>query len=166
MENTTKIQAFHYVVKVLTDYGLDVLWNGGVVLSKLTSQKLLFMTCTYGEGLFDVFDDFWALPYGPVEGCILPYLNTFTIAEIDKIIILSPETYVGLDPELAGKIVKAVGRLVRKNQYLKIYSESSLIEKSHLYPSWYKTYSIAQANGKRAQKIDRELLLAEEVVGE
>lgn len=160
METATKIQAFHYVVKVLSDYKkLEVLYNGGVVLSKLVSQKMLFFVCTYGDDLFDVFDDFWALPYGPVEKDILSYLNGFTISELAKDKIVNTKLYDSLDQGIKVKIDNAVDKMYRHEFFLYLYNELAVTEKSHLYPSWYKTYSIAQANGKQAQKIDRELLL-------
>lgn len=77
-----KIYAFDYMITLLNEWR-EAFNTGNTcrVLSKLSVLKLLFLVAAPkkdgGEDLLNVFDNFHALPYGPVESDI--YLSLIHI---------------------------------------------------------------------------------------
>ena len=63
---------FEYLVFRLDEWKKQLNNTNKILLSKLRLQKILFLVCACdatneNRRLLDVFDNFYALPYGPVE---------------------------------------------------------------------------------------------------
>lgn len=76
MDNTSKLnmklEIFEYFVLKLFDWKKSKGNNSNIPFTKLQLQKLLFLTSASNStdkahGLLDIFDNFYALQYGPVE---------------------------------------------------------------------------------------------------
>lgn len=130
--------------------------------TRLKALKLLFFTAAIrnseNRDLLDLFDNFYALPNGPVESDIYNFITadqlmyyTFKEFSFDKKIDFS---VVGLDENLRKRIDTAVEALRSKNIRIVRYSAEQLVQLSHFWMSWQNSFQIAQALGKGSYKMN------------
>lgn len=66
-----KIEAFDYMLHLFEEWRDNHETIKGKPFPKLTAMKLLFLAAAPkeegGDDLLDIFDNFYAVPYGPVE---------------------------------------------------------------------------------------------------
>lgn len=66
-----KIEAFDYMLHLFEEWRDNHETIKGKPFPKLTAMKLLFLAAAPkkdgGDDLLDIFDNFYAMPYGPVE---------------------------------------------------------------------------------------------------
>lgn len=66
-----KIEAFDYMLQLFEEWRDNHETIKGKPFPKLTAMKLLFLAAAPkkdgGDDLLDIFDNFYAVPYGPVE---------------------------------------------------------------------------------------------------
>ncbi|MPM15352.1 hypothetical protein SDC9_61721 [bioreactor metagenome] len=131
---------------------------------KVKVFKLLFFTVAATSspnemGLLDVFDKFYAMPYGPVESDIMNALDNELVNEIqfsrDSI------TCDLSDANEFDSISKAVGDLLVINPGLLHYKPFDLVEISHKWNCWKQNYYEAVKNGISSKFIPRELIMSD-----
>ena len=167
MEITTKILAFEYWLAQMLIWGNEL--NPKVSFSsfsRLKALKLLFFTAAvkdeHGQDLLDIFNNFYALPYGPVESdiynCItLDRLQYFTFKNFS---LEKKQDYcdMTLNEDMKQRINLAIKVLRTKNQKIISYNAEQLVTLSHIRTSWRNAIQIAHALGKDSYKMDISLI--------
>lgn len=158
-----KFEIFKMFVKFLDEKEFINIWNGDR-LSSLVTNKLLFFFCLASKdyersnghpqsiGMFQKFDNFWALPLGHVESDILDAINK---NEISKDLI----SCVNLTNEFNGYINNVSLYLINKIPRIVKFSDYEVVELSHRYRSWLFTYR--RNDNRRAFQINLSYLASE-----
>lgn len=170
MLNPFKIKAFEYLSHRFISWykAIHREEEGNVELefSKLKLLKLLFFACAASteerdkDDLLEVFDNFYAMPYGHVESDVysnLSQIRTFNFKK-NSIEILGKEDDVDIEPEMKEKLDQAVNILRSKNENLVSYEAMDLVELSHTYESWISLYDLAQQMQKYSMSIPNDLI--------
>lgn len=169
-EISVKIKSFELITeKLLEWYGS---MNKGAMndFSKLKLFKLLFFVSTVdasveNDGLLGLFDNFCAMPYGPVESDIY---NNFE--KCKKVIITKECTSINLNlgdeyyseiEEYKGLIEKSIQSLKKSNLEIINYSAYDLVELSHQWISWKMIFSLAKKQDKSSLPIPTSILKME-----
>lgn len=167
MDITTKTLAFEYWLTQMLIWGNEL--NPKVPFSsfsRLKALKLLFFSASVkdeqGKDLLDIFDNFYALPYGPVESdiynCItLDRLQYFSFKNfsLEKKQDYCDET---LNDDMKQRIKYAIKMLRTNNQKIIKYNAEQLVSLSHIWFSWRNAIQIAHALGKESYKMDIGLI--------
>lgn len=157
-----KILAFEYLLTQL------IKWNNNDSSSftRLKALKLLFFVAAvkneFGQDLLDVFDNFYALPNGPVESdiynCItadsLSYYSFKTFSVSSKRVFDDQH----IKQELKDRIDLAINRLRSINPEIVKYSAEHLVTLSHCWTAWRNSISIANLLGKGSYKMSGSLI--------
>lgn len=163
MEITTKILAFEYWLTQMLIWGNEL--NPKVSFSsfsRLKALKLLFFTAAVkdeqGQDLLDIFNNFYALPYGPVESdiynCItLDQLQFFTFKNF-SLEMKQDNCDITLNEEMKQRINHSIKVLRTNNQKIISYNAEQLVTLSHIRTSWRNAIQIAHALGKDSYKMD------------
>lgn len=133
-----------------------------VSFTRLKALKMLFFTAAVkndaGDDLLDVFDNFYALPNGPVESDIYNSITTdsLTYYTFSNFSFGLKEQYSeeGLNEQLRQRIDTAISTLRSKNESLISYSAEQLVVLSHYWLSWQNSIQIANALGKGSYRMD------------
>ncbi|WP_254562879.1 hypothetical protein [Dyadobacter diqingensis] len=159
-----KVKAFEYLIdgfvtwytreKPNSDYTSD--------FTKLKLIKLLFFVSavnadTDNDGLLDVFNNFYALPFGHVESDVYDNLGQsvkYTLARSGISRNIVPEGYYDEIDHLKARLDESLKSLILKNRSLVSYSASDLVELSHQWYSWKSTFSLARSINKFSLPID------------
>lgn len=119
--------------------------------SKLSVLKLLFLTAApKREGasdLLDVFNNFHALPYGPVESDIYnaiqdKRLPSYIVTE--RSVVKKENAILPYKIEDYTRIKDAVDTLKEKNKHLILLNAFSLVEITHKWESWRQSIAFAR----------------------
>lgn len=169
MEN--KILAFEYTIYQLIDWYKSLVPTKGQSIlsdfSKLKLFKLHFFVAAVnsgskGEDLLNIFNRFYALPYGPVEGYIYDHINELQFYSVynDHIDIKSDaiQNFNGLDESVQAQINAAIEALRGINDELVTFPAFRLVEISHKWPVWKLLYAQAQKKGRRNEFMPSELI--------
>lgn len=157
-----KNQAFDYMISLFKKWHFDV--TGDVngysdVFTKLSLLKLLFLTAATkndkDQDLLGVFNNFYALPYGPVESDVFDSIKAnclpnFTLTDrrlIDKDV--SNYTNDLSDDDII-LINSSVEKLKSINKNLITLSSFELVEITHKWESWDNAYKFAKFLGKQS----------------
>lgn len=163
MDLEIKKMAFEYLLYQMLNWGAEFVPQvPSSSFTRLKALKLLFFTAAIKDSkerdLLDVFDNFYALPNGPVESDIYNFITadqlmyyTFRDFSFNKKIEFS---IGGLDEELRKRIDSAVEVLRLKNNNIVTYRAEQLVRLSHYWLSWQNSIQIAQALGKGSYKMD------------
>lgn len=157
----TKKIAFGYMVTLFLDWYKEENKTKNTqdcysAFSKLSLLKLLFLGAaikTEGDAdLLDVFDNFSALPYGPVEsdvynGIIDDSIPRYTIG--DRLIQIKDNNSVIIEEPLKSRIESSVNALREANPNLINAGAFQLVEITHKWKSWADAYSFAEFLGQR-----------------
>lgn len=136
-------------------------------LSKIKVLKLLFFVSAVdadsnNDGLLDIFNNYCALPYGPVESDIYDTLGNLGYFNVDTVGIVQKKEIdfiATLDDRL--RIDSAVENLKRINPSLITLKPFDLVELSHKWSCWSIVYNFALDNGSYSHPIPVELIKAE-----
>lgn len=168
-----KLLAFEYTIKKLIEWYKSLVPNEETnVLSKLSKLKLFklhfFVAAVNStsdsstDDLLNLFNKFYALPYGPVEGYIYDHLNELQFYSIfnDHVEVKSSSTlnFDQLDYTTKVKIDDAITILKEKNNNLVILPAFDLVEISHKWPVWKLLYANALKEGRRNEFMPSELI--------
>jgi len=164
----TKKIAFGYMITLFLDWYKEENKTENIqdcysAFSKLSLLKLLFLGAaikTEGDAdLLDVFDNFSALPYGPVEsdvynGIIDDSIPHYTIG--DRLIQIKDNNAIDIEEQLKSRINNSINTLKRVNPQLINADAFQLVEITHKWKSWSDAYSFAEFLGQRgyAMKIE------------
>ncbi len=163
-----KILAFEYLVKLLLDWnGVEDPQSGRVTpFSHLKVLKLLFLVSAVeadktNNGLLDLFDDFVAMPYGPVESeiynAILNNKTTYYTFTQNGLEQKTPDiNFDNLDADIKSRILSSVNRLRKYNSKLVTCKPFELVDITHKWSCWSIAYKYALSLGVRSIKIPNE----------
>nr|DAX57546.1 MAG TPA: Protein of unknown function (DUF4065) [Crassvirales sp.] len=156
-----KIEAFDYMLHLFEEWRDNHETIKGKPFPKLTAMKLLFLAAAPkeegGDDLLDIFDNFYAMPYGPVESDVynaiqanmLPsYIAEYRTIERRDIDISSKYKGPKYEP-----IRKAVKDLRTKNENLIELNAFELVEITHKWNSWNLAMNFAEFMGQLSAKM-------------
>lgn len=165
--NKNKIYAFDYMLTLFEEWKQSLnTKNACKALSKLSVLKLLFLVAApkkdNGLDLLDVFNNFHALPYGPVESDIynaiqnddLPSYNVGDrFISLKKVTTPLPYTVDGYC-----NIKQAVDELRCINNGLIELNAFELVEITHKWDSWNKSIDFAHFIGASSYKMTTQAI--------
>lgn len=165
----TKTQYFEYFVNKLYDSNSDKINND---LSIVKTQKLLFFLTISVKNekdeypLLEVFNNFFALPYGHVESDIYTSIKNDTLETLKinrfKTTLSGVGQIQNINPE--DKIIKDIdlGLLNLIRFKLDKKTASYLVDLSHCHQSWINNFRKAISEQKTSRKIPDIDIISEE----
>ncbi|MDR1717347.1 MAG: SocA family protein [Prevotella sp.] len=158
----SKILAFGYMTSLFLDWyreenEIENIQDCCSAFSKLSLLKLLFLGAAIktdeDSDLLDVFNNFSALPYGPVEsdvynGIIEDNIPRYTIGD-RSIQIKENDPIINIQEELRLRIDNSINTLRNTNPNLINSDAFELVEITHKWKSWADAYSFAEFLGQR-----------------
>jgi uncharacterized phage-associated protein len=171
-----KLTAFEYVLfkliqlyKSKMNFDNDNEFNKNNDFSKLKVIKLHFFVSAVNSKnnrLLDVFNNFYAMPYGHVESdiyCNISNLKRYIISknsiEIKNQYINNiEESFINLNQTIREEIDNSIITLNNKNKNIIILSALDLVEISHFHFSWRYAYGIAVNNNRYSEPIQSNLI--------
>ncbi len=161
-----KIQAFEYLVyKLLEWYKESLPESNHNDLSILKVLKLTFFVSAVGtnknsenDTLLDIFDNYYAMPYGHVESDVYTYiktevLNNITVTNRFTEISNQQEIIFNCEQEIRDKIDNSIFQLKKINKGLIKSTSFELVDLSHMWYSWQRNYALAKGNHRNSKKI-------------
>lgn len=133
-------------------------------LTKLKLIKLLFFASAVDTNkgsnkLLDVFDNFYAMPYGHVESDV--YNDIMQKQIFDYSFAMGATTSGVVNADEKAMVDIAIASLKAKNVNLISYDANQLVVLSHEWYSWKSTYSLARALNKYSMKIPSDVIRKE-----
>lgn len=167
-----KILNFEYLLSELIKWHDELLGDLPNDLSKIKVLKLMFFVSAVdadndNEGLLDIFDEYYALPYGPVESEVYNSLENLQFYNINRnSTVKKDDIDISFENESINrlKIKSAVDKLKSTNPELIKMKPFDLVELSHKWSCWSIVYDYALKNNTYAYKIPTELIKAEKKV--
>jgi uncharacterized phage-associated protein len=172
-----KREQYEYMLKGFVDWfcerkGLKIeAFNANNDLSKLKIVKLTFFTSAIKFGpneecdLLDVFDNFYAMPLGPIESDLLNAHNHGVLKRFDvdakRLNIVGvpgglEASFAGLADDQKQWIDAAIRELKKVNPRMIEYYPMQLVDISHEWSCWKYQFQIAKLKGKLSDKIPVE----------
>lgn len=160
-----KVYAFDYMITLLNEWRESFnTGNPSRGLSKLSVLKLLFLVAAPkregGDDLLNVFNNFHALPYGPVESDIYNAIQNDCLPSYivgDRIIQLKNTTSnLPYNINDFNKVKAAVNELKHVNSSLIKLNAFELVEITHKWESWNKSIDFAHFIGASSYKMTTE----------
>ena len=136
-------------------------------LNKLKLLKLLFLVSVIKVDerylLDDIFDNFYAMPYGPVESDVYNNISALANYIVGNRDISLKETADFTYPNknhdpLYSRIDKCVNALYDKNKALFNMPTFDLVELTHKADSWRIVFADAQKRGKYSLHMPKEII--------
>ncbi|MEC4094161.1 Panacea domain-containing protein [Myroides odoratimimus] len=137
-------------------------------LSILKSLKLFFLLSTIDSNeevnLASLgFTNYSALPLGPVEMDVYGYFKNDLRDLINRTGLIEDIVRpVDIDDVNKAIIDDLILKLKEKNKVLILQSASYLVDLTHKYASWIKSYNQAVSSGRNAQTMDMEFFRTED----
>ncbi len=165
---TNKILLFEYLIYCLIEWYKDaVSYNKHLNkhFSRLTALKLLFFVSTIkdtendNKDLLDIFDNFCAMQYGPVEidiyTAIVDGKTQLYQFGVHELIVNSQDNAIfdSLNLQDKNRIDRAIMLLKNRNSKIISYPASILIDISHKWDAWQNAMSIASMLGRRCENM-------------
>lgn len=130
--------------------------------TKLKLQKLLFLlsasTATINDKkLLNIFNNFYAMPYGPVESDIYNAMieNNFEhISFAHGYIEINNNLTIDCFNEETALIQEAISFIKKENPSLILYTAAQLVEITHKWTSWKYAFDIAKLRKKGSEKMN------------
>lgn len=180
MLGSSKVEYFEYATSKLIEWACQSSnrsiqsFESGNDFSKLKVLKLHFFLCAVNSKtntLLNVFDSFYAMPYGHVESDIYNAINLKGLKRFDfldsrisikcEFIEDLPGSFNQGIADYKSQIDSAIEALKNENYSLVEYSAMDLVELSHLWTSWKVSFKIARSKNIFSQKIPAEAIQAE-----
>lgn len=171
MVNEKKIQAFEYILFILIQlYDKNKKTND---LSILKTMKILFFISSAKvdekEDLLDLFNSYYALPYGPVEMDIyeaikMNKLNFFHLGDTTFTTnrsSISSKDFNLLDKDLKQSIIKSIQLITKENPNLLYLKAFDLVEISHKWFSWNYYFNLAKSRNQLKMRIPIDIIKEE-----
>lgn len=162
MDIVSKKRAFEYLLTQMLHWG-DNLFPvvSRSSFTRLKALKLLFFAAAVknesGEDLLDIFDNFYALPNGPVESDIYNSITsdnlTYYTFRNFSFSAICPYSDKDVDQSIKERIDVAIVCLRQKNNHLVRYSAEELVSLSHIWMVWKNSIQIARAFGKGSYRM-------------
>lgn len=130
--------------------------------TKLKLQKLLFLlsasTATINDKkLLNIFNNFYAMPYGPVESDIYNAMihNDFEhISFTHGHIEITKHLIIDSFKDETALIQEAISLIQKENPRLILYTAAQLVEITHKWTSWKYAFDIAKLRKKGSEKMN------------
>lgn len=171
MEKEKKIQAFEFILFILIQLYEKNRRNND--LSILKTMKILFFISTAKvenkEDLLNIFDTYYALPYGPVEMDIYEAVknNRLYFFHVGDTTLSKNRTSISskdfnlLDDELKESIIKSIELLIKENPSLLYLKAFDLVEISHKWFSWNYYFNLAKSKNQLKMRIPIDIIKEE-----
>jgi uncharacterized phage-associated protein len=171
--------AFEYVVFKLIEWfktqnqiATDAAFNQANDLTKLKVIKLHFFSSAVNSKsnrLLDLFNNFYAMPYGHVESDIYNTINDLERYSISNNSLTIKPQYIeqlsasfnDFDASYKQEIDTAILNLSAENKTLIKYPALDLVELSHNYFSWKCMFNIARSQDRYSEPIPSQLIKEE-----
>lgn len=163
MNKITKKLAFEFLLNQMLEWGKQKTPSVPVLsFTRLKALKLLFFSAAVknhqGVDLLDLFDNFYALPNGPVESDIYNYITSdelkyYTFKDFSfntKLQYCEDDLPEGLKE----RVKSAIEALKQKNDKIVTYNAEQLVALSHKWLAWQDAMLIAKALGKGSFPMD------------
>lgn len=170
-----KRDAFEYIVNKISSWNEEAIGSKTDGLNKLKIIKLHFFICAVTgnkekNDLLNVFDEFYALPFGHVESDIYNFINRdelryFSLSKRGfgfKEEVYTPQA--DLSPIDINLTDEAIEKLKELNPDIIKYSAFDLVELSHKWSSWISIFNYAKSLGKLSEKIPLEIIRDEQKI--
>jgi uncharacterized phage-associated protein len=171
-----KRELYEYMLKGFVDWFCERKnltaseFNSQNDLSKLKIVKLTFFASAIKFGpreesdLLDIFDNFHAMPLGPIESDLLDAHNNGTIQRFvvdNKCLIIKEEGslkggFDKIDPAQKDEIDSAIKELKKVNPGLIGYYARQLVGISHEWSCWKYQFEIAKSLGRLSYPISKD----------
>ena len=153
-----KIPAFEYILYQLNNWYKEYFpENKCNDISILKAMKLLFFVASINipknnnhlRDLLDIFNNFQAWTYGPVEADIYKHYRDFPNVKVDRYSLeISNEIDIRQwainNPDLTERINNSINALRAENEDIISYGAFTLVDISHYYSSWNFYYNILE----------------------
>lgn len=167
MDIERKKKCFEYIVIQLKEWNKEVVGNDNMEsFTRLKLQKLLFLISSVtaapeNKKVLTIFDNFYAMPYGPVESDIYNAMvnNSFnTLSFSERFVNIKEDKLNNLNINHLDKsyVDEAIIKIKEVNNNLIKYDASILVNITHKWSSWRYAYEIAKIFGKSSEKMDVE----------
>lgn len=166
-----KKNLFVYFVDALNKWNKEINPNSSSTYSKLQLQKLLFLASAINADknnheMLDMFNDFYALPYGPVEMDIYEAMNSNTLKCIkvsDRYCRYTEPTdrklFLSIPKNLRDIVDVSIKSLKQnKVNYFSI-SPFELVEITHKWSAWKDAYAIATLFGSKQEPMTKKSII-------
>lgn len=154
---------FEYLVYLLEQWKQEKHPHSKEAFTKLKLQKILFLVASVNavednHPLLDVFDNFYALPYGPVEIDIYDAMcnNDFKAIKFegnDCKQDLKEEDFVDLDESLKKAMRDAVQAIKDQGADYIISDPFELVDITHKWTSWQIAMTVAEMLGNKRERM-------------
>lgn len=161
----TKYNCFEYMIDKFA-----AIENGDLLsFTRLKVLKLLFFVTAISsekskkDNLLSIFDNFVAMPYGPVESDIY---NCITQKQLNKYDISSNSCSLKQDTieqnisdDLKLSIDNSIESLLKENPKILSYSPFELVDLSHKWSCWEICFEVAKQNKKASISMPSESII-------
>ena len=174
MNRDEKIPYVEYFTKLLVEWHQRKSDNEPNDLSILKVLKLLFFASAVNTKsdsentlLDDVFDNFYAMPYGHVESDVYDIIRSGHLQNVEinnsHSNVLNPEIQLPSE-EFKNEVKRGILNLEKSNPNIILASSFKLVELSHSWYSWQYNYSLAKKEGLNSRRIPIEQIKQEEKI--
>lgn len=156
-----KKYSFEYMLHELLKWFEEVApQNSFASFTRVKTLKLLFFVSAIkdenGKDLLDIFDNFYAMPHGPVESDIYNLmsknaLDYFSFADIYMSIKKDYKVPEILDKNIISRIDNAISRIRIVNPRIINLGAFDLVDISHKWSVWKNSMRVAELLGKSSQ---------------
>lgn len=157
---------FEYLVYLLEQWKQEKHPNNTMAFTKLKLQKILFLVASINatgdrHPLLDVFNKFYALPYGPVELDIYETMNANAFNHItfegnNCKHSLKEDDFDALDESLKIAMREAIEALKSQGVDYITTPVFELVEITHKWTSWQVAMSAAEMLGSKRESMSTE----------
>lgn len=157
---------FEYLVYLLEQWKLEKHPNKTEAFTKLKLQKILFLVASVKatnevHTLLDVFNNFYALPYGPVEIDIYEAMNNASFNNIRFIgnnckHSLTDQYFSCLDPTLMKAMNEAIQAIKELGVDYITAPPFDLVDITHKWTSWQVAMQVAEMFGNKREPMSTD----------
>lgn len=176
MEQDSKVQYFEYIIFKLFNWSKERYLGQLNDFSVLKTMKLLFFVTAAKASkeeailLDEVFDNFYAMPFGPVESDVYDIvrkkhglLEFYQIDNISTSQVSEPD-FSNLNKRYTSAIDSSVELLLSSYPDLFDLGAFELVDLSHMWRSWKVTFKEAQNTGRLSKYIENDLIKSDDKI--
>ena len=160
---------FEYVVYRLDGWKREIGSTKVPPFTKLRLQKILFLICAWNVSkdnpkLLNIFNRFYALPYGPVEMDIYDAMNDgsfkhLNFCENECNYNLVDSMFNGLPNDMKNFVDDAVNHFHSENRDYLTMPVFDLVDITHRWSVWQISMEYAKVQGRNMEAISNDLII-------
>lgn len=168
-----KKHLFEYLVYQLEQWRKDKHPEKADAFTKLKLQKILFLVASVNakkddHPLLDVFNNFYALPYGPVEIDIYEAMNDKSFRNInfegnECKQNFEENVFEDLDTRLTEAIKNSIQAIREKGADYIIMSPFELVDITHKWTSWQVAMQVAEMCNSKRERMSTDDIISSTV---